>query len=63
MQPQRQVLSRCCVADGCLQCNACVKGCPTGAKFFDDAGYLYHQHELEAQYAHPAENEVFYIQL
>lgn len=47
----------------CIKCCACVKGCPTGAKFFDDAGYLYHQHELEAQYACPAENEVFYIQL
>ena len=45
----------------CIKCCACVKGCPTGAKFFDDAGYLYHQHELEAQYARPAENEVFYI--
>lgn len=44
----------------CIKCCACVKGCPTGAKFFDDAGYLYHQHELEAQYARPAENEVFY---
>ena len=47
----------------CIKCCACVKGCPTGAKFFDDAGYLYHQHELEAQYARPAENEVFYLQL
>ena len=47
----------------CIKCCACVKGGPIGAKFFDDAGYLYHQHELEAQYARPAENEVFYIQL
>lgn len=47
----------------CIKCCACVKGCPTGAKFFDDTGYLYHQHELEAQYARPAENEVFYLQL
>ena len=45
----------------CIKCCACVKGCPTGAKFFDDAGYLYHQHELEAHYARPAENEVFYL--
>ena len=45
----------------CIKCCACVEGCPTGAKFFDDAGYLYHQHELEAQYARPAENEVFYL--
>lgn len=46
----------------CIKCCACVKGCPAGAKYFDDAGYLYHQHELEAQYARPAENEVFYLQ-
>ena len=45
----------------CIKCCACVKGCPTGAKYYDDAGYLYHQHELEAQYARPAENEVFYL--
>ena len=47
----------------CIKCCACVKGCPTGAKFFDDAGYLYHRHELEAEYARPAANEAFYIQL
>lgn len=45
----------------CIKCCACVKGCPTGAKYFDDAGYLYHQHELEAQYARPALSEVFYL--
>lgn len=51
------------VAGKCIKCCACVKKCPTGAKYFDHEGYLYHQHELEAQYARPAENEVFYIQL
>lgn len=45
----------------CIKCCACVKGCPSGAKYFDDAGYLYHQHELEAQYARPASSEVFYL--
>lgn len=44
----------------CIKCCACVKGCPTGAKFFDDAGYLYHQHELEDQYAgRRAPSEIF----
>ena len=38
---------------------ACVKGCPTGAKYFDDPGYLYHKSELEEVYARPANNEVF----
>lgn len=43
----------------CIKCCACVKGCPTGAKYFDDAGYLYHQHELEAMYARRAPVETF----
>ena len=43
----------------CIKCCACVKGCPTGAKYFDDAGYLYHQHELEEIYREPAQNALF----
>lgn len=35
----------------CMKCCACVKRCPNGAKYYDDENYLYHQHELEAQYA------------
>lgn len=35
----------------CMKCCGCVKGCPSGAKYYDDANYLYHQHELEDQYA------------
>ncbi len=34
----------------CIKCNACVKGCPEHARYFDDAGYLCHRAELEAQY-------------
>lgn len=34
----------------CIKCGACVKGCPKGAKYYDDAGFLYHQHELEDVY-------------
>ena len=44
----------------CIKCCACVKGCPTGAKYYDDAGYLYHQHELEEGYARRAEPELFW---
>ena len=44
----------------CIKCCACVKGCPTGAKYYDDEGYLYHQHELEEGYARRAEPELFY---
>lgn len=43
----------------CIKCCACVKGCPSGAKYFDDPGYLYHQHELEEIYARPAKNALF----
>ena len=43
----------------CMKCCACVKKCPEQAKYFDDAGYLYHQHELEDMYARRAEPEYF----
>ena len=43
----------------CIKCCACVKGCPVGAKYYDDPGYLYHQHELEELYARRAEPEWF----
>ena len=48
------------VAGKCIKCCACVKKCPTGAKYFDHEGYLYHQHELEEQYAgRRAESKIF----
>jgi ferredoxin/flavodoxin len=43
----------------CIKCCACVKRCPKGAKFFSDKNYLYHQHELEAQYTRRAEPDLF----
>lgn len=43
----------------CIKCCACVKKCPVGAKYYDDAGYLYHQHELEEGFARRAEPEIF----
>ncbi|MDY4784542.1 4Fe-4S binding protein [Pygmaiobacter massiliensis] len=43
----------------CIKCCACVKKCPVGAKYYDDAGYLYHQHELEEGFARRAEVELF----
>ena len=43
----------------CIKCGDCVTGCPTGAKYFDDPGYLYHKSELEEIYARPAKNETF----
>ena len=48
------------VAGKCIKCCACVKKCPMGAKYFDHEGYLYHQHELEDQYAgRRAESKIF----
>ena len=43
----------------CIKCCACVKACPTSAKYYDDEGYLYHQHELEEIFSRRAENEIF----
>ena len=43
----------------CMKCGACVKKCPNGAKYYEDAGYLYHQHELEEGYARRAEPSLF----
>ena len=48
------------VVGKCIKCCACVKKCPMGAKYFDHEGYLYHQHELEDQYAgRRAPSEIF----
>lgn len=43
----------------CIKCCACVKRCPKGAKYYDDEGYLYHQHELEEIYARRGESKIF----
>lgn len=43
----------------CIKCCACVKKCHTGAKYYDDPGYLYHKEELELAYERRASNSVF----
>ena len=43
----------------CIKCGACEKGCPAGARYFDDPGYVYHRTELELGYARRAEPEFF----
>lgn len=43
----------------CIKCGACIKKCPQQARYYDDAGYLYHQHELEEGYTRRAEIELF----
>ncbi|MGF6376577.1 ferredoxin [Clostridiales Family XIII bacterium PM5-7] len=35
----------------CIKCQACIKTCPTGAKYFDDEAFLSHVKMLEHHYA------------
>ena len=44
----------------CIKCCACIKMCPTHAKYFDDKGYVYHKQELEDVYKRRAAVELFY---
>ena len=39
----------------CIKCHACVRGCPKGAKAFEDADFLSHRAMLEQQYTRRAE--------
>lgn len=44
----------------CIKCQACVRGCPKQAKYFDDAAFLSHVAMLERDYAQPIqENQMF----
>jgi ferredoxin len=43
----------------CIKCCACIKGCPHGAKYFDDPGFLYHKQELEEMFDEPKRNAIF----
>lgn len=43
----------------CIKCGACEKKCPVHAKYYEDAGYLYHKTELEEMYARRAANAFF----
>ncbi len=45
----------------CIKCCACIKKCHTGAKYFDDEGYLYHKKDLEEKYKRRAELKDIYI--
>lgn len=46
----------------CIKCGACIKKCPKQAKYYDDAGYLYHKEELELGLVRRAEPEVFFCE-
>ncbi len=43
----------------CIKCGACEKKCPVQAKYYEDAGYLYHKTELEEMYSRRAYNAFF----
>ena len=47
------------VSGVCIKCGACIKKCPARAKYFDDAGYLYHKAQVERNFARPADNKIF----
>ena len=43
----------------CIKCQACVRCCPMGAKFFDDAAFLSHVAMLEQNFTDPKANRTF----
>jgi len=43
----------------CIKCGACIKKCPKQARYYEDEGYLYHQHELEEGYTRRAAISIF----
>lgn len=43
----------------CIKCCACIKKCPVEAKYFDDIGYLKHKEELEINFKHRRDPELF----
>ncbi|WP_295156338.1 EFR1 family ferrodoxin [uncultured Brachyspira sp.] len=44
----------------CIKCGACIKKCPEHCRYYDDDGFLYHQHDLEEEFQRRAEPELFY---
>lgn len=43
----------------CIKCQACIKSCPNGAKYFADEAFLSHVRMLEEHYTDRAENRFF----
>ena len=43
----------------CIKCGACIKKCSKQARYYEDEGYLYHQHELEEGYTRRAAISLF----
>ena len=45
----------------CIKCQACILGCPRGAKFFDDEQFLSHARMLEQKFAGIHKENEFYL--
>lgn len=45
----------------CIKCQACILGCPKGAKYFDDEQFLSHMHMLEQKFAGIHKENEFYL--
>ena len=43
----------------CIKCGACIKKCPTNAKYYDNEDYLRHKQELEVEFYHRKEPQLF----
>ena len=44
----------------CIKCQACVRDCPTGAKYFDDPAFLSHKAMLEKNFQRKQEHQSFF---
>ena len=43
----------------CIKCQACVRGCKQGAKYFEDAAFLSHVRMLEEHFAAPEKENLY----
>ena len=43
----------------CIKCQACVRGCKQGAKYFEDAAFLSHVRMLEQNFAVPEKENLY----
>lgn len=47
------------VPGSCIKCQACVKGCPQKAKYFDDPDFLSHKRYLQKNHRKYVKSEIF----
>jgi ferredoxin/flavodoxin len=43
----------------CIKCGTCIKKCPSNARYYDNKDYLKHKHELEVEFCHRREPQLF----